>query len=675
MSLSTVMRFSDIGMQADAYSRLREFLGDRLLVSSANTLDQLVPKLLLNGYTAKVLAALLERRPELELTEICSRCVDVPYQEVARLALAKDKSGCWLWPDINSWAGLPYNFVSRKVNRLGLVGIGGVRLFSSLSSLVGSRAAELSEEDATSLVRILGHAKVFPELREFLGVGGSLEILLWMQSLRGADGRLIGWRPRDAADVKRYLDRGVDSRDRLLEALSYRTVFGRGVFCYLQDLLGFLWSDSSIKDLRRYAELYGPNGRLNGYEIALCAHFSQEISSLSAAEMGAWPVQWRSLNAYICAQLIDGWYEFRNDGRPKALLLLAIEDFRDGGLAILDHCHNWLNFGAEFDVKVVGAYDRDVLLGELSNIPDDLSLLILAFHGAKEFMELSCDLARYGRENVDRELRVGDEEVRSALGRLPSSCRVAMISCLTAHGGEQEANLARYIGISSGGHSLLAARTKMTLASFWLESREPFEFTFEGDAPGTTVSLSPEFKLKVPLQPFRGEPLGDEDFGRWARALAYHEARAAFQELWRLSRHDNKAAVTRAEKLWARVLNYQEVREYARIPNHHRKSLTHYGFVFGRVLAEPWCPVFGRQFDEVLKTPWDFLREIGYRFVETPCEDDLVIYVSADEGIWKACDFGLVSGKLVLRKAFHALRAPINYCPGWYSHVLYMRRN
>jgi hypothetical protein len=669
------MRFSDIGIQADAYSKLRQFLGDNLVVSSENTLDQLVPKLLLNGYTARALAALLDRRPELELTKICSRCVDVRYQEVARLALARDKSGCWLWPDINSWAGLPYNFVSRKVNRLGVVGIGGVRLFSSLSSLVASRAAELSEDDATSLVRIFGSARVFPELREFLGVGGSLEILLWMQSLRGADGRHIGWRPRDAADVKRYLDSGADSRRQLLEALSYRTVFGRGVFCYLEDLLGFLWSNSSIKDLRRYAELCGPNGRLNGYEIALCARFSQDISSLSATEMTAWPKHWKSLNAYICAQLMDGWYKFRNDGRPKALLLLAIEDFRDGGLAILDHCHNWLNFGAEFDVKVVGSYDRDGLLEELSNIPEDLSLLIFAFHGAKEYMELSRDLGRYGLEYLDRELRVGDGKLKSVLGRIPRHCRVAMISCLTAHGGEQEANLASYIGVSSGGHSLLAARTKMTLASFWLESRKPFEFSFEGDSPGTTVYLSPEFDSDIPLRPFRGEPLGDEDFGRWARPLESHAARRVFQNLWRISRIDSKAAGSKGEKLWQQVLSYPDASEFDRIPEHHRKSLTHYGFIFGRVLGEPWCPVFGRQFDEVLKTPWDFLREIGYRFVETPCEGDLVIYLAADDGVWKACDFGLVSGRLVLRKAFHALLAPINYCPGWYSHVLYMRRS
>lgn len=634
---------------------------------SDNTALSLVRK----GYSVKRITWLLQKRPDLRIADLCFRGVEMHFRDLRRLAVSRDADGSWLWCDINNFRTLPNDCNTRQINQLGRLEVDKIRLFPSLSRLLASRGADVVPDDMRALMSYFPGVEGYPELCEFIGLGGTLEHIRWITMVKGADGRRISWRPRDATDLKRLIDTRADAWDKLKVNLSFRGPNG-GFFNYLEDALAFTSAGGDVDLLQ---ELVSNDCAFNGYEVALIAHFMHNIPQIHPERVKAWLNNKRPLNAAICAEIMSGEVIFRHDGRPKCLLLLACEDFRDGTLAFLDYSETLLNIGFEYDTKIVSGYCRQDFIEALNEVPDDLALLLFGFHGTDSKVELARDLGRYGIPSVstEREVRKGDIDWLRAISKLPQGCLCVMISCMTARGGKAVTNIASDWASVLIGRGLIASRTKLSLTDIRFESRFPLGLSFDGTKAGITfrADMSPQESLI----PYSGEPLRDRDFKRVARRLHQHWARAVFQ---RLHQAVQNADVARnwslAEVAWREILEIPKVTEVRRFSNSQHRNMSSFAFVFGMLLCEPWAPVFGSLFDGAASHPWDYLRERGYVFTDLLEEETVVVYVSPQGKDWVARDFGVHRMGMVVRKAWHGFQAPLEFCPAEYSHVVLLRK-
>jgi len=554
---------SEESQAAQLMEYLRENLSDFLQddVWYRTLSDETVLLMVRKGYSAKRISWLLQKRPDLRISQICRCGVEMHYRDLRRLVVSRDVDGTWLWCDINSLGSLPKGCTIRHINELGRLEVDGIRLFPSLSRLLAARAATIVPDDLRALMKYFPGVEGYSELCEFLSVGGTLEHINWIDSVRGGDGGRISWRLRDATDLKRLIDTRADAWDKLKSNLSFRGPH-RGLFNYLEDALAFTSAGGDVDLLQ---EIVDSNCTFNGYEVALIAHFMPIIPQIHPDKVQKWAQHERPLNARICSEIISGDTHFRFDGRPKCLLLLACEDFRDGTLAFLDYCEALLNIGFEYDTKVVSGYRRQDFIKAINEAPEDLALLLLGFHGTDSKVEVARDLSRYKIPTYlpEREVCQGDVAWLRALSQLPQQCLCVMISCLTARGGTSTSNLASEWTAVLQGASLIASRTKLSLSDLRFENRLPLQLSFDGSKAGITFHAS--LSSQRSLIPYCGEPLKDRDFKQVARRLRQHWACAVFQRLHQAVKNADVARNwSLAEEAWQEILEIPKVAEVVR---------------------------------------------------------------------------------------------------------------
>lgn len=643
--------------------------------------SEFIKEAILQGYDVNGLKELFDKRPEFLTTPtaflraLWRRDAHLDYGTMTRLALALDDDGSWLWPDIYQWEKLPRDCQIDQINGLGMVRPQGHRVFPSLGSLIESKATSLTPLEVDEMLDWFDIPGSLSHLRDFLAEGGTLKHINWVKTTKGSDGKEIHVRYRDLPDLMNLISEVDGGWDKLKQVIDYRTQnYCQGFFNYLEDAISFVFSGGDVALLQSFESL---SRSINGYEAALIARFKNRLPMLFGSEKFlSWPAT-APINALIYAEILGANTDFSNDGRPKCLLLLEVEDFREGRLSFLDYAHNLLNLAYDYDTAVVSGYCRKDFLGALQNHPADLSLLVTAFHGSPESVSLSRPLNRYqiDYDQEERRIALSDSEWLQCLKGLPQECSLFMLSCRTAKGGRSATNLANDWSKALGeDRPVTAFRTSISCSQIRFPSRNPLEITTTPDHPVAVRWLGNISTGNI--APFSGHGM-EELLERTSSRIVNNAAQGKFQRLLAEIRAANATNIwpNKVDSLYQDLLALEDVNEYLKLTVEQSKNMSAFGFAFGVVLNEYWAAPFGDYHKIIHENPWEYLSERGYEQIEGPEQDAVVVYIAPNgKNKWLAKDFGVCRNKQVIRKLYQGISCPLNYCPAEYSHAVYLKK-
>ena len=419
--------------------------------------------------------------------------------------------------------------------------------------------------------------------------------------------------------------------------------WGRPVFGYGDEINDFRFARGQVSDAIAIANLEAPGGgrAFNGYEITIIQENKvpfEICQAWAAAGLDA-------VEQVYCRKLKLPGADFANDGRRKALLLIAVADSpMFGSRVFLDNSIGYLTaLTKNYDICLRAMWRAEQAHDALQLYGSEVDFVDISGHGSRSSIALGRDVSRYGgTPDTTLSLDIDDYSLLAALSTLRPGAIVFLNSCATAEGGLDGAHLASFIGQNVRHIGLIAASAPFSPRNLILDSVFPIKLKIFGSAPHNEITYT-SFD-GVAAHPQRSqydihqEQMATRCHPRIVPKACVHgplresPALATFQEVKRaieracypLHHQDeySKALNKLSESPHISIIQERDVeRDYGQQP---------WQWLFGDYLRKPWCPSHGNYFasesTRVENDPIGFLVEQGFRVVREPRDGDIAIY-------------------------------------------------
>jgi hypothetical protein len=529
-------------------------------------------------------------------------------------------------------------------------------------------------------------------LRLFISNGGTIELAKTLLEIKDHAGNQLF---RSEKDIAMLLHDQGSAVDYLL--LSARDSEGVSYFSYSEDAVSFLAAGGSLQLLQQFdsIRISGQNGRrYSGFEIAQLTE--AKVSPQQAQSYAAQGID--GLSATYIHKLQSG-IEFKQDRRPKCLLLVASSDESDflGTRVFADATLSfYANFAEQYDLVVRAIYSVDDLSQSVERY-SEADLLIIAGHGSKKSIAIARDLKHYGLnsgqspelslsiDNVDSVARVIDRV-------MPKDAVLFLDSCATAEGGKDANNLATKLAAGISGRRLIASKTSFSSDKIEVNELYPLDLRIYCDKYHDQTLV-----LQNGLgQEWEGESWlrRERPWGRVSPGLVSKFGQEVNQDLE--SSAQLEVSLREIAMACSPVIDLEELsnawKSIEQLPSckvlgpcslQLDYDMTCVPYVFGKLLHETWCPPYQKltnQSTGALHNTLDYLSSKGYSVVMNPKAGDVVAYLLQPEPNldFVTKHFGLLQADGSVRSKFRlapALEHPLGAVPKKYGEfVLYFRK-
>ncbi len=591
-----------------------------------------------------------------------------------------------------------YSFSLKSLCELGKLNLDCSGPFSKLKACLSI----FEEGGSTELVKELQTLKdvhggdVFRNIWQFVGfIGekGTFEIAQQLLSLRNSDQEPLFQTARTLVSALTHRN----SNAELFDALVHSTNdYDEPLFRYGEEINDYMGQNGGLRRAKHLSSLRSPSGEraFTGYEIAL-----MKEAAVNVRECASWAAEGKDvLEQIYCKRLGIKSPDFRNDGRPKALVFVPGNDSSSLGVRV------FLEASEGFYRTIVGSYDlclramsnRYQLYEGLHTFASECQLISISGHGSPEAIAISYDTSRYNSQLTAEafEVKKDDPLLYDALSSMPPESVLFLDSCSTAR--QRDLNeLGNHFAGSLSKHlphiRVIASKTPFSPDEVVIDNVVPFRAkifshfqeatfsSFNGEWSGpernqydvqNAISARGEERLTSLPEHFVKGPLRKSRFCKDLTAIEAAISRASYPYAY------PEEMLSEADK----VQEIPGIEVIERRDPYREREQKDWQYLFGELLGKPWCPAFGTTYGSeasaISNNPVYFLRRHGYQLVEAPELGDIVLYLKRDSDFVKEGQhvltyashhlFGLyVDKRTVVSKPhrMHVLRHPDNLIP------------
>jgi len=278
---------------------------------------------------------------------------------------------------------------------------------------------------------------------------GTLEFVKELLTLKDHEGRVVFHSGDDIVDMPLVQEEGSWKYDpamveKVRGLINLKDPYGKTVFRDGKDVIFFLEAYAPLRSAKRYIATQKIEGGIcfNGNDLQRLKY--SRVSPSYATRLATTGLNAATIVYYYHLGLTEDHLDFKNSGKPKALIIYATSD--DDKSFVEEEEFSFLRkIKRKYDIKIRAVSTVNEFYAELEKSPQ-LDLLLIGGHGLNDNLEFGCSLPKYRIEiGEEGDLRIGTQGLKERLEKVRKGGVIYLESCCTGEGRGNAKNLANHV--------------------------------------------------------------------------------------------------------------------------------------------------------------------------------------------------------------------------------------